>query len=80
LYGGTETKVVEIEVGFLLNKNGDLILGIKAPALFREAIKNLLDFGVDMLIFNLCTEINQIIEFMFYVLPRYSDTKLVFLR
>jgi hypothetical protein len=44
LYGGTEKKVVEIEVGFLLNKNGDLVLGIKAPALFREAIKNLLDF------------------------------------
>jgi hypothetical protein len=44
LYGGTEEKVVEIEVGFLLNENGDLVLGIKAPALFREAIKNLLDF------------------------------------
>lgn len=44
LYGGTENKVVEIEVGFLLNENGDLVLGIKAPALFREAIKNLLDF------------------------------------
>lgn len=44
LYGGTEKKIVEIEVGFLLNENGDLILGIKAPALFKEAIKNLLDF------------------------------------
>ena len=44
LYGGTEKKVVEIKVGFLLNKNGDLILGIKAPALFKKAIKNLLDF------------------------------------
>ena len=44
LYGGTDKKVVEIEVGFLLNENGDLVLGIKAPALFREAIKNLLDF------------------------------------
>jgi len=44
LYGGTEKKVVEIEVGFLLNENGDLVLGIKAPALFKEAIKNLLDF------------------------------------
>lgn len=44
LYGGTETKVVEIEVGFLLNENGNLVLGIKAPALFKEAIKNLLDF------------------------------------
>ncbi|MHB1665575.1 MAG: hypothetical protein ACYCT7_10030 [bacterium] len=44
LYGGTETIVVEIEIGFLLNKNGELILGIKAPELFKEAIKNLLDF------------------------------------
>jgi len=44
LYGGTEKKVIEIEVGFLLNENGDLVLGIKAPELFKEAIKNLLDF------------------------------------
>lgn len=44
LYGGLEEKIVEIEVGFLLNENGKLILGIKAPKLFREAIKNLLDF------------------------------------
>ena len=44
LYGGGETKIIEIEVGFLLNENGDLVLGIKAPKLFREAIKNLLDF------------------------------------
>ena len=44
LYGGTEKRIVEIEVGFLLNENGDLILGIRAPEIFREAIKNLLDF------------------------------------
>jgi len=44
LYGSKENKIVEIEVGFLLNKNGDLILGIKAPELFKEAIKNLIDF------------------------------------
>jgi len=44
LYGGTKKKVVEIKVGFLLNENGDLVLGIKAPALFKEAIKNLSDF------------------------------------
>lgn len=44
LYGGTETKVAEMEVGFLLNENGDLILGINAPKLFVEAIKNLVDF------------------------------------
>lgn len=44
LYGGTKTKVFEIEVGFLLNEKGDLVLGIKAPKLFQEAIKNLLDY------------------------------------
>lgn len=44
LYGSKERKLIEIEVGFLLNEDGDLILGVRAPALFREAIKNLLDF------------------------------------
>lgn len=44
LYGGTEKKISEIEVGFLLNEGGDLVLGIKAPELFKEAIKNLIDF------------------------------------
>ncbi|MCI2412778.1 hypothetical protein [Cuniculiplasma divulgatum] len=44
LYGGTATKVIEIEVGFLLNKYGDLLLGIRAPDLFKDAIKGLLDF------------------------------------
>lgn len=44
LYGGNATEVIEIEVAFLLNKNGDLVLGIKAPELFKEAIKNLIDF------------------------------------
>jgi hypothetical protein len=44
LYGSHENHIVEIEVGFLLNEDGNLILGIKAPRLFVEAIKNLLDF------------------------------------
>jgi len=44
LYGSKETEIIEIEVGFLLNENGQLILGIKAPELFKEAITNLLDF------------------------------------
>jgi len=44
LYGSQEEEIVEIEVGFLLNENGKLILGVKAPKLFQEAIKNLLDF------------------------------------
>jgi len=44
LYGSKEERIIEIEVGFLLNENGQLVLGIKAPELFKEAIKNLLDF------------------------------------
>lgn len=44
LYGSEEEKIVEIQVGFLLNAKGKLILGIKAPKLFKRAIKNLLDF------------------------------------
>lgn len=44
LYGGTEEKILEIEVGFLLNENGKLVLGIKAPDLFKEALRNMLDF------------------------------------
>ncbi|MDL2262420.1 hypothetical protein LJC11_02835 [Bacteroidales bacterium OttesenSCG-928-I21] len=44
LYGSKEEKLIEIEIGFLLNENGQLILGVKAPKLFEDAIKNLLDF------------------------------------
>lgn len=44
LYGSQEEKIIEIEIGFLLNQNGQIILGVKAPKLFQEAIKNLLDF------------------------------------
>jgi hypothetical protein len=44
LYGSTEEQLIEIEIGFLLNERGQLILGVKAPELFKEAIKNLLDF------------------------------------
>ncbi|MGB1205267.1 MAG: hypothetical protein ACPG5B_06450, partial [Chitinophagales bacterium] len=44
LYGSAENKIIEIEIGFLLNENGGLILGINAPQLFQKAITNLLDF------------------------------------
>jgi hypothetical protein len=44
LYGSTAQEIIEIEIGFLLNENGQLILGVKAPKLFKDAIKNLLDF------------------------------------
>lgn len=44
LYGSYEEKIIEIEIGFLLNKNGKLILGINAPHIFKQALKNLIDF------------------------------------
>jgi hypothetical protein len=44
LYGGTATKIERIEVSFLLNKKGDLVLACKAPSLFKKALKNLADY------------------------------------
>jgi hypothetical protein len=47
LYGSQEEEIIEIEVGFLLNENGQLILGVKAPPIFQDAVKHLLDFWKD---------------------------------
>ena len=44
LYGSKEERIGEVQIGFLLNENGKLVLGIKAPKLFKRAITNLLDF------------------------------------
>ncbi len=44
LYGGQEERIIEVKVGFLLNENGKLILGVRSPRLFKEAVQNLLDF------------------------------------
>lgn len=44
LYGGGTTTDIKVEVGFLLNSEGRLVLGIKAPKLFTKAIRNLLDY------------------------------------
>lgn len=45
LYGGDDnSEEFEVEVGFILSNDGDLILGIKAPAIFKDAIKRLTDF------------------------------------
>ena len=44
LYGSDNEKILEVEIGFLLNKKGQMILGIKAPKIFVEGINNLLDF------------------------------------
>jgi len=42
IFGGKETSIPEKEIGFLLNSNGDIILGKEAPSIFREAVDSLL--------------------------------------
>lgn len=37
-------QALQIEIGFLLNQYGKIILGIRAPELFTEAVQNLLDY------------------------------------
>ena len=44
LYGGNQDKIMEVEVSFLLNSKGNMVLGVKAPKLLRDAIKNLMDY------------------------------------
>jgi hypothetical protein len=44
LYGGSQEKIEHIEVSLLLNSEGKIVLGIKAPEIFRESIKNLVGF------------------------------------
>lgn len=44
LYGSKKTQIFKVEVGFLLNEQGHLVLGLKAPKLFTRAIRNLLDY------------------------------------
>lgn len=44
LYGGTKETIDRIEVSFLLNAKGKMVLSVKAPELFNEAIRNLLNY------------------------------------
>lgn len=44
IYGSQNNEIAEIEIGFMLNENGKMILGIQAPPLFTQAIHNLLDY------------------------------------
>ena len=46
LYGSDlqNNEKLPIEIGFLLNKQGKMILGVFAPTLFIEAITHLLDY------------------------------------
>ena len=46
LYGShlNNNVILPVQVGFLLNQEGRLVLGIKAPKLFTRAIRNLLNY------------------------------------
>ena len=44
LFGSMNEDIKPIQVSFLLNQEGKMILGIKAPQLFREAFNNLNKF------------------------------------
>lgn len=44
LFGGDDKVLTELKVGFMLNHQGDLVLGAEAPKLFNQAIKNLRDY------------------------------------
>lgn len=44
LYGSLCEKLVDIEVGFLLNASGKMVLGIKAPKIFTQSLENLLHY------------------------------------
>ena len=43
LGGGRKKQMTEIEIHFLRNENGAISLGIKAPELFEETIKNIVN-------------------------------------
>ena len=44
LYGGTETVIKRIEVSFLLNSNGDMIISCGTPDIFKDSINNLKNY------------------------------------
>lgn len=44
LGSGRKKRIVEVEIFFLKNENGDTVFGIKAPELFEETIKNIVNF------------------------------------
>jgi hypothetical protein len=44
LYGSNNLEIKTIQVSFMLNQAGKVILGVKAPELFREAFQNLKEY------------------------------------
>lgn len=44
LYGGAGSEIQHIEVSLLVNSKGKIVLGVEAPEIFKDSIKNLVDF------------------------------------
>lgn len=44
VFGSEEKTIEEIQIGFMLNQKGQLILGINAPKVIQRAVNNLLNF------------------------------------
>lgn len=44
LYGSHETEISEMEVCFLLNEDGNMILGVNAPTIIKEALNRVIDY------------------------------------
>ncbi|WP_343826240.1 hypothetical protein [Psychrosphaera haliotis] len=44
LFGSKNTEIEKVEVSFLLNDNGKMILNVNAPKLFQIAIRNLINY------------------------------------
>ncbi|MFA4890490.1 MAG: hypothetical protein WC587_02565, partial [Candidatus Paceibacterota bacterium] len=42
VFGSKEKRIKEKQIGFMLNENGEMILGKQAPDIFKEVVKKLL--------------------------------------
>ena len=44
IYGSENESIKQLQIGFLLNSNGKMVLGPEAPKLFNKAIENLIEY------------------------------------
>jgi hypothetical protein len=48
LYGGSDRSIRQVEVSLLVNDAGQIVLGVRAPSLFRDSIANLFSYWQDI--------------------------------
>ena len=46
IFGSKEQKIKERQIGFMLNENGEMILGKQAPQIFKEVVEKLLRVSI----------------------------------